>query len=130
MAKVIWSFRDLDAWHAAMDLAICAYRLAGQLPTSERFELSAQIRRSAVSVPSNVSEGHCCGKDGGCLSHLRIALGSLGELETRIEIARRLGFVAAAELREIEQLCVRTGMLINGLARSVRRHRRADGAML
>jgi four helix bundle protein len=100
----IQTFRDLHAWQAAMDLSLFAYELAKRLPPSERFELSAQMRRSAVSVPANVAEGQSSGRDGRYLNHLRIALGSLGELETEIEIARRLGFISEREYGHAEQL--------------------------
>ena len=76
--EVIQTFRDLHAWQAAMDLSLFAYELANRLPPSERFELSAQMRRSAVSVPANVAEGQSSGRDGRYLNHLRIALGSFG----------------------------------------------------
>ena len=71
----IRSFRDLDAWNVAMALAVNCYRVAKRLPAEERFELSAQIRRAAVSVPSNVAEGHASGSDGLFSRHVRISLG-------------------------------------------------------
>jgi four helix bundle protein len=122
-SQPIVTYRDLDAWRAAMELTMCAYQVVKCLPMTERFELSSQIRRAAVSIPANVSEGHCCGKDGRNLSHLAIALGSLGELETELEIARRLGFITTQQYREAERFFVRAGQLLNGLARSVRRKR-------
>ena len=122
-SQPIVTYRDLDAWQAAMELTMCGYELIKHLPTTERFELSSQIRRAAVSIPANVSEGHCCGKDGRNLAHLAIALGSLGELETDLEIARRLGFITPQQYREAEGFFVRTGQLLNGLSRSVRRRR-------
>ena len=106
-----------------MELTVFVYRLVKQLPASERFELSSQVRRSAVSVPSNVAEGQCSGRDGRYLNHLRIAQGSLGELETELEIARRLGFITEADYGEAQALFERTGQLLHGLARSVRRRR-------
>ena len=57
MNPVIRSFRDLDTWHVAMDLAVACYKVAKLLPASERFEMSSQIRKAATSVPSNVAEG-------------------------------------------------------------------------
>jgi four helix bundle protein len=60
----IRSFRDLDAWNEAMKLAVACYRTAKRLPQEERFELSAQIRSAAVSVPSNIAEGFSTGSDG------------------------------------------------------------------
>ena len=120
---VIRTFRDLHAWQAAMELTVFVYGLVKHLPPSERFELSSQVRRSAVSVPSNVAEGQCCGRNGRYLNHLRIAQGSLGELETELEIARRLGFITEADYGEAQALFERTGQLLHGLARSVRRRR-------
>jgi four helix bundle protein len=128
--EVIQTFRDLHAWQAAMDLSLFAYELAKRLPPSERFELSAQMRRSAVSVPANVAEGQSSGRDGRYLNHLRIALGSLGELETEIEIARRLGFISEREYGHAEQLFRRTGQLLHGLARSVQRRRLERGGVV
>lgn len=121
--EVIRSFRDLHAWQTAMELALLSYALAKRLPLTERFELSGQVRRSAVSVPANVAEGQSCGEDGRYLHHLRIAQGSLGELETELEIARRLGFISRDEYGQAEELFRRTGQLLHGLARSVKRKR-------
>ena len=73
--QVIRSFRDLHAWQAAMELTLFSYSLAKRLPLTERFELSAQVRRSAVSVPSNIAEGQSYGADGRYLHHIRIAQG-------------------------------------------------------
>ena len=87
---------------------------------NERFELSAQIRRAAVSVPSNVAEGHAVGRSLRFLYHVRIALGSLGELETDFEIARRLGMLSSEDLVELNEHIARSGQLLHGLARSLR----------
>jgi len=122
-AEAIRSFRDLDAWQVAMELTMCAYDLAKRLPATERFELSGQIRKAAVSVPANIAEGQSCGQDGRFLNHLGIAQGSVGELDTELEIARRLGFITSAECAEAAKLLERSGQLIHGLARSVRRRR-------
>ena len=65
-----------------MDLAVIAYETSKRLPPAERFELTAQIRRAAVSIPANVAEGQGCGREGRYLYHVRIALGSLAELAT------------------------------------------------
>ena len=80
MNSPIRSFRDLDAWDAAMALAVSCYRLVKSLPLEKRFELSAQMRRAAVAVPSNIAEGHAAGTDGLFARHVRISLGSLGSL--------------------------------------------------
>jgi four helix bundle protein len=121
--EVIRSFRDLHAWQTAMELVLVSYGLVKRFPATERFELNAQMRRSAVSIPSNIAEGQSYGADGRYLHHIRIAQGSLGELETEFEIAKRLGFIKSGEYGEAEALCSRTGQLLNGLARSVKRRR-------
>ena len=120
----IQSYRDLDAWRVSMDLSVLVYRAVKGLPDAERFGLSAQMRRSGVSVPANVAEGQACGEDGRYIHHLRIALGSLGELSTQTEIARRLAMLPAAVLADLEQTIARTGQVVHGLLRSRRRKRR------
>ena len=120
MQSDIRSFKDLDAWKVSIELALISYELAKRLPSTERFELSAQIRRAAVSVPSNVAEGQAVGKSLRFLYHVRIALGSLGELETDFEIARRLGMLSSDDLAELNAHIARSGQLLHGLARSLR----------
>src|SRR5215203_2299372 len=117
----IQSFRDLDAWKVAMDLTVLTYEMAKRLPHTERYELSSQMRRAAVSVPSNISEGQSYGSDKQYLRHLRIALGSLGELSTQIELAVRLEFFTPASVETVDKQLSRTRQLLFGLLRSVRR---------
>jgi len=105
------------------DLTLRAYDLVKTFPPGERFELSAQVRRSAVSIPSNIAEGQSCGEEGRYLHHVRSAQGSLGELETEIEIGKRLGFISEKDFHDAERMLTRTGQLLHGLARSVRRRR-------
>jgi four helix bundle protein len=120
----IHSYRDLDAWRVSMDLSVLVYRAVKGLPDTERFELSSQMRRAGVSVPSNVAEGQACGEDGRYIHHLRIALGSLGELSTHVEIVRRLGLLPETLLPEIEEQLGRTGQVLHGLLRSRLKKRR------
>ena len=115
------SFRDFDAWNVAMQLAVLCYALAERLPAAERFELGSQIRRAATSIPANIAEGQATGTPGRFLFHTRIALGSLGELETHLELACRLGMLAADDLGEALPALARTGQLLNGLARTLKR---------
>lgn len=82
--------------------------------------MSAQIRRAAVSIPSNIAEGHSTGMDGLLRHHLRIALGSVGELETHMELAVRLGLLRAEDVQPVVEQLSRTGQLLNGLMRSLR----------
>ena len=119
----IQSFRDLDAWKVAMDLTVLAYTVAKGLPDDERYELSAQLRRASVSVPSNIAEGQSCGLNGRYIHHLRIALGSVDELSTQIELALRLGLVQTADAAAVAKQLTRTRQLLFGLLRSRRRRR-------
>lgn len=111
-------FRDLDVWQAAMHLAVDAHKLAATLPAIERFELGSQIRRSATSVPSNIAEGYAQRGDRVLLRHVRIALGSLAELETQLELALWLGYLTAEKAASVKSGISRTGQLLHGLRRS------------
>jgi len=121
--KPIRCFRDLDAWNEAMKLAEACYRIAQTLPREERFELSAQIRSAAVSVPSNVAEGFSTGSDGLFARHVRISLGSVGELETQMELAARVGLLSRTDVDQLQLQLNRTNQLLHGLARSIRARR-------
>ena len=93
-----------------------------RLPPNEQFGLSAQIRRASVSIPSNIAEGQASGPGRRNLYHVRIALGSLAELETQLEIARRLRLISEEDVKDISAVLARTGQLLNGMARSLRLH--------
>lgn len=115
-------FRDLEAWQASMKLAVAAHQLAARLPSVHRFELGAQIRKAATSIPSNIAEGHAYGSDNVLMRHIRIALGSLAELETQVEIGVRLGLLESDITRDVLEQFVRTGQLLNGLKRALELH--------
>jgi four helix bundle protein len=86
----ISSFRDLDVWKDAVDLAEKVYRATTAFPGDERFGLTSQIRRAATSVASNIAEGHARNSTREFLQFVAIALGSLAEVETQWEIASRV----------------------------------------
>jgi four helix bundle protein len=104
-----------------MDLVIATYDLCGAFPRDERYGLARQMQRAATSVPSNVAEGHAQGPGLRYRNHVRIALGSLAELATQIEIAIRLKYIAGDAVARIEAQLVRTRQLLHGLHRSLRR---------
>jgi four helix bundle protein len=114
-------YRDLDAWKEGMDLVECAYRVTATFPQFELYGLTSQIRRAAVSIPSNVAEGHCRRSTKAYANHVSIALGSHGELETCVEIATRLKFLAARDKSELLVIGDSTGRLLNGLYASLER---------
>lgn len=122
----IGNFRDLDVWNVGMDLVLHIYSLASGLPPSERFEMGSQMRRAAVSVPSNVAEGHACGLRRRYRNHVRIAIGSVAELVTCVEIAARLGYITAAVRQQTIADLERMSRLLHGVLRSIRRQLRTD----
>ncbi len=114
------TYRNLEAWQRGMEIVVAAYRVVGKLPPPEKYGLSSQMRRAAVSVPSNIAEGHER-RDRGYLYHLRIALGSVAELETQIEAAVRLGFLARRDVDPLVTQLATEARLLHGLRRSVKR---------
>lgn len=86
-------FRRLEVWDQAIDLAGNVYRMTEELPASERYGLAAQMRRAAVSVSSNIAEGTARGTDREMARFLTIAIGSLSELGSQVELAMRLKLI-------------------------------------
>src|SRR5712691_3566546 len=101
----IRSYRDLEVWQRAMDLVVASYRATRSFPGHERFGLTAQLRRSAVSVASNIAEGRGRHGLGDFLHHLSIANGSVMELETQFLIGRRLEYLSEPDARGVLQRC-------------------------
>jgi len=89
-------FRNLTVWQKGMDLAEDVYARTEKFPRSEMYGLTSQLRRASVSIPSNIAEGKAIGGQS-YPRHLKIALGSQAELETQIELARRLKMLAEAD---------------------------------
>ena len=104
-----------------MDLVERVYRVTATFPQFELYGLTSQIRRAAVSIPSNVAEGHCRRSTKAYANHVSIALGSHGELETCVEIATRLKFLPAKGTSELLVISDSTGRLLNGLYASLER---------
>ena len=116
---MVESFRDLDVWRLGLELAELIYRCTAQFPKSEVFGLSAQMRRAAVSVPSNIAEGRARNSSRDFLRFLSISRGSLAELETQLELAIRLDY-ADAELRSAVAQTDLLGRKLNRLQTSIR----------
>jgi four helix bundle protein len=124
------TFRDLDVWRVAMDLAERIHRTARQLPAIERYELSSQMRRAATSIPSNVAEGHSLQMRRRYRHHAQLALGSSAELSTQLELACRLGYIGADERDDLENEIQRVQQLLGGVIREINGRLRARGAAL
>ena len=103
-----------------MDLVERCYELSAAFPRSEEFGLRAQLRRSAVSIPSNIAEGHGRSTTGDYCRHVLIAHGSLMELETQIQIAGRLRYVDEKAMEEALGRTEELGRMLNALARRLR----------
>jgi four helix bundle protein len=110
-----------------MDLVFEAYRVTDSFPREEKYGLAQQLRRAAVSVPSNIAEGH--GRDhlGDYLRHLSIANGSLMELETQVLIAGRRGYLRKEEEGRILAQASEVGKMLSGLTRALKRRSSRGG---
>ena len=115
MASHVKSFEDLKVWQRAMELVPLVYELVRTLPGSERYVLSDQIRRAAISVPANIAEGQARTHRKEFLQHLSIARGSLAELQTLLWVAERLQYVTKEQTRGAQQAIVDVRMLLAGL---------------
>ncbi len=118
MAKID-SYRQLTVWQKAMDVAENCFRLTAKWPREFRFELTSQIHRAAVSVPSNIAEGFNRHARPAYLNHLRIGLGSLAELDTQLESAVRLGLVAESVLKPTRALLDEVSRMLHGLTKAL-----------
>lgn len=114
------SFRDLQVWQKSMQLTVAIYRLTRDFPREEIYGLTGQIRRSAVSVPSNIAEGQGRLNTGEFRQFLGIARGSICELQTQLEIARSLRFGNSELLDEAESLSHEVGKMIYALLESIK----------
>jgi four helix bundle protein len=117
------SFRDLKVWQRSMDLVEHIYAISSRFPRDERLGLTAQMRRAAVSVPSNIGEGSRRKKDNVFRQHLGIALGSQAEIEVQLEIARRLRFLPSDEYERTQAEVEEVGRMLNGLIASLQPER-------
>jgi len=114
-------YSELIVWQKAMDLTQQVYTATGRFPKEETYGLTSQLRRAAVSVPSNIAEGQGRKSTSEFLHHLSIAYGSLMEVETQVLIAARLGYLEQRLVDELMERAGEVGRLINGLSNSLSR---------
>jgi len=112
-------FEDLLVWQAAIELAQLVYEVTRRFPNEEKFGLVSQMRRAAVSVPSNIAEGQGRRTKGEFLQFLGTARGSLYELRTQVLIAHRLEYISQSEYDEVVLLETRIAQLLSALIRSL-----------
>ena len=113
------SYRDLKDWQLGMEIAKQCYKLVKQFPKEELFALSSQIRRSAARIPANIAEGYGRGHRAEYLQYLRIANGSLKELETHLILAEMVELAEAAAVNPILADCEEEGKMLLAHIRSL-----------
>jgi four helix bundle protein len=115
----VQDYKDLFAWQEAMDLVVAVYRVTAAFPTDERFGLTSQLRRAAVSIPSNIAEGQGRGPTQDFVRFLHIARGSVQEVGTQIELAFRLGFLGDADRTALVASLTEIAKILSGLICSI-----------
>ena len=113
------SFRELLVWQKGIQLSFLVYRLSKQFPREETYGLSDQMRRAAVSIPSNIAEGAGRLNTREYKPYLGVARGSSFELQTQLTIARELGFGDVDKLREAETSCDEVGRMLFGVIQAL-----------
>ncbi len=119
--STVKDYRDLIVWQKAMNLVEFAYRTTAKFPKEELYGLTSQMRRAAVSIPSNIAEGQARNTTRDFLHFLAIAYGSLKEIETQVLIAERLGYIDDRQCNDLVQSTTEVARLISGLANSLRK---------
>ena len=112
-------FRDLVVWQKAMDLTVMVYNLVKHLPREESFALTDQIRRAAVSVPSNIAEGQGRITSKEFIRFLSMARGSLWELSTQIELCERLHYLDKSQTITTHNMITEIAKMLNALSNSI-----------
>ena len=115
----IMSYRDLIAWQKAMDLVTAIYRATAGFPRDEIYGLTSQLRRAAVSIPSNIAEGQGRQSTREFIHFVSIAYGSLNEAQTQILIAERLKYLNDSDCQSLIEQSYEVARIINGLSRSL-----------
>ncbi len=116
---MIHSYKELIVWQKSMVLVIEVYKLTENFPREEIYGLTSQIRRAAESIPSNIAEGRLRGTRKDYAQFLRIAYGSGAELETQLEIAKRLPKTKALDYSEVDSLLLETMKMLNSMLRKL-----------
>jgi len=113
------NYKELKVWQKSMDLVVDIYKTINNLPQIEKYALSDQIRRCAVSIPSNIAEGAGRNHTKEFIQFLSISLGSLYELQTQLEIAQRVGYIS--NINNLESKTLEIEKMLNALISSIKR---------
>jgi four helix bundle protein len=115
----VQSYRDLRVWNTAVELTLEVYKITESLPLSERFGLTTQLRRAAISVASNIAEGHARSTRGEYRNFVSIARGSVVEIEVQLFLAEQLGYVESPMLIKAREYCNAISRMITNLKRAL-----------
>lgn len=113
------NYRNLKVWKEAMEMVLSVYQISKEFPKEEVYGLTSQIRRSAISVPSNIAEGQGRQSKKEFSRFLNIALGSLAEMETQLLLAGNLEYVSGSRMDDALEIVQKVRMLAHGLNRSL-----------
>ncbi len=116
---MVTSYKDLKVWQRGIELSLAIYRLTAGFPVEERFGLVSQLRRAAVSIPSNIAEGYGRGTRKDYKQFLSIARGSTLEVQTQLLIARELGYGTASNLLTAENFAEEVSKMLYSLIRKL-----------
>ena len=116
----IRSYQELEVWRLSMDSVKRVYQLTRGFPRDERFGLCSQLQRAAVSIPSNIAEGHARDSTKEFLYHISVAMGSLAEVETQLLLAKELGYSTQSDVGELLTALDRIGRMLRGLKKSLK----------
>lgn len=120
------SYLDLEAWKKAVTLAKTIYEITATFPTKERYGLSSQVQRSAVSIAANIAEGQARNSPKEFKYFLSISLGSLAELETLLAIAFEVKYISESALNEVNQLTDEITRMIKGIVKHLSREKQTS----
>ena len=112
--------KKLKVWKLGMELVEDVYKLSADFPAEEKFGMVSQMRRCAVSIPSNIAEGAARNSQKEFINFLHISQGSLSELDTQLELTARLGFASKEAIRAIEDKLTEEDKMLSGLIRSLK----------
>jgi four helix bundle protein len=110
---MVESYKELIVWQKAMDLVLKVYELVSKFPKEETYGLSSQIKRAVISIPSNITEGRNRGTRKDFINFLRIAYGSGAELETQLELSKRLFNLQSKSYSGVNELLIQIMKMLN-----------------
>ena len=97
------NYRDLEIWQDGVRFTLAIYKVTADFPKHEQFGLTSQLQRAAVSIPSNIAEGHVQASDAVFARHLQIAIGSAAEVDTQLLIAQQLGYLSLEQMKDLRE---------------------------